>query len=45
MPTGIPAEQRFAARRLARKVVMEIVCRAADNPSIDRDVFLSSLCP
>jgi hypothetical protein len=45
MPAGIPVRQRLAARRLARNVVAEIVSRAGRDAGIDRDTFLSSLCP
>lgn len=45
MPKGIPVRQRLAARRLARNVVAEIVKQAGRDADVDRDTFLSSLCP
>jgi hypothetical protein len=42
---SIPAAQRLGARRLARRVSAELIRRAADDPQLEREPFLSSLCP
>lgn len=41
----IPAAQRLAARRLARRVSAELTRRAADDAHLKREPFLASLCP
>jgi hypothetical protein len=41
----IPVKQRLGARRLARSVTAKLIRRAAEAPHVEREEFLSSLCP